>query len=889
MASSSVELQFAAEFAVFLVAAAGLAVIVLRSELLSRSLPGAAALGAGFCGVGATALLRGSLLVRRGSDPALIAFMAIGLVLLLAGSLWWSAGRAARCLLWLALALLAAALWLEAVRPGHLGSAVLLGTGALALGAGLVRASRRAIAARVVSSAAAALLLLVLILSVALSQVLSTTVRNDAVRRLDGRAVSEATNVTATTRALLVSARQTRALLEAYCGGERQAPSCIRAYIPELSGDFFPVSPDLGQLFVDQSGYLVGRSSTLNPGASLGVAIASALAGSQVVRSAISGRTEMGTVVVAAGRPLAVATEPTMINEVRGACVVVEDLSNSYLDGRRQDDRSLSLALASADAVLSHAGPSLHYQSVRPPVRSVLDGAARQASGTAEARFVAVQPVSPTAGSPPALALVASTPTAVVDGTLASLFRTLFLIALGATVLALLFTAFVGDRIGAGLRRLTLAVDAVQRGDPDVRVEVISDDEVGDLGGAFDFMAASIEDKASALRLAARDEARLRDRLEAIVAGMGEALVAVDADGLITDYNAAAERLAGTKATAAVGRAVDQVINLQTEGGETGTGRLGEALGRRWEARGWLARPGDDAIPVSVSAGPLRDVDSQSAGGVYVLRDLRREQEAERVKAEFLSRIGHELRTPLTGIMGFTELLARRGAPDEQAVAWQAETLVQSKRLLRIVEMLEFFASSSASHFNLDLQPLDLRALINDLIMRWNERLSNGHIVVQRLSRQLPVMIADRRWLTLALDELTDNAVKFSPGGGTVTMRATLAAGMVEISVSDSGKGMSPEESDRVLAEFAQGDGSDTRQYGGLGLGLSMVQRVAVGHGGRLLFRSKQGNGSTFSILLPCPGDLAGNCSDDADTGKAGRKRDGRLSRSTRSPGRGAS
>ncbi len=117
MASSSVELQFAAEFAVFLVAAAGLAVIVLRSELLSRSSLGAAALGAGFCGVGAAALFRGSLLVRRGADPALVASMAIGLFLLLAGSVRWGGGRAARRLLWLALTLLAAALWLEGL-PG---------------------------------------------------------------------------------------------------------------------------------------------------------------------------------------------------------------------------------------------------------------------------------------------------------------------------------------------------------------------------------------------------------------------------------------------------------------------------------------------------------------------------------------------------------------------------------------------------------------------------------------------------------------------------------------------------------------------------------------------------------------------------------------------------
>ncbi len=865
MPSPSVQFQFAAEFATFLVSAAGLAVIVLRSELLSRSRLGALALGAGFCGEGAAALLHGSLLVQRGTDPAVVGLRVIGLALLVAGSWRWDAGRVARRLLWLGLVLLAVAIALgAAVGPADLASTGLLGISALALGAMLVRASRRAIAARVVSSAAAALLLLVLILSVALSEVLSSTVRDDAVRRLDTRAVSEAANATAVTQGLIASAWQTRALLEGYCSGE-EAAICIQAYLPQVSSDFFPLSSGLGRVFIASGGYMVGESPTLAPGGSLGFSVARGLAGSQVVKRAISTQTETATEAVVDRRPLAVVAEPTVINQVSGASVVVQELDGNYLDGRRQDDPSLSLALADAHGILSHGGALVGQRSLGPLVGPVLDGSTKQASGMVGGRFVAVQPVSLTGGSRPVMALVASTPTVVVDETQASLFRTLFLIALGGTVLALLFTAFVGDRIGAGLRRLTTAVDAVQRGDPEVRVGFISDDEVGVLGGAFDFMAASIEDKEAALRQAARDEARLRDRLEAIVAGMGEALIAVDADGLITDFNAAAEALVGTKAAAAVGRPVDQVILMRADDRSASDQPLGEVPANRWTAQGWVDRPDGEAVPVSVSAGPLRGSASKPAGGVYVVRDQRREREVERMKTEFLSRIGHELRTPLTAIMGFTELLSRRRVDVEQATAWQAEILVQSKRLLRTVEMLEFFASTGSGGFNLNLEPVDLRAVINDLLERWNERLPNGQVVVQRLGRQLPTLLADRRWLALALDELVDNAVKFSPGGGKVVTRASQADGMVEISVSDKGKGMSAEEAGRVFGEFAQGDASDTRQHGGLGLGLSMVQRVAVSHGGHLSFQSRPGRGSRFSIVLPVAG---------GDAGEAGRRQD---------------
>lgn len=127
--------------------------------------------------------------------------------------------------------------------------------------------------------------------------------------------------------------------------------------------------------------------------------------------------------------------------------------------------------------------------------------------------------------------------------------------------------ALVGDRITAGLRRLTLAAQSIQHGDIGRRAAITSDDEVGVLGAAFDSMAASIEDKATALQAAADDETRLRNRLEAVVAGMGDALVAVDRDGRITDFNQAAAELTGISAASAQGRSADEVLNLVGEDG----------------------------------------------------------------------------------------------------------------------------------------------------------------------------------------------------------------------------------------------------------------------------------------------------------------------------------
>ena len=139
-------------------------------------------------------------------------------------------------------------------------------------------------------------------------------------------------------------------------------------------------------------------------------------------------------------------------------------------------------------------------------VQRVLDSRTPATKVTA-ARFIAVQPVLAADGHP-IVAFVASTPTTVVDQTRDSLYRTLFLIALGGTLLALLLASLVGDRIGGGLRRLTVAAEGIQSGDLAVRAGLESDDEVGVLGRAFDSMATSIEGQTAALLEAADAETR---------------------------------------------------------------------------------------------------------------------------------------------------------------------------------------------------------------------------------------------------------------------------------------------------------------------------------------------------------------------------------------------
>jgi PAS domain S-box-containing protein len=571
------------------------------------------------------------------------------------------------------------------------------------------------------------------------------------------------------------------------------------------------------------------------------------------VREALQGGASQLAAEVLGRQALAVGVAPVKTTRLVGVVVASVLLDRSYLDGRRFTEPQLHLAVVSRDGILaSSSGKSPSSGAIQSIVnRALRDNVS--VSSSAGGFFIAAQPKAEL--DRPTFAVVVAEPTTLVDDTRNSLFRTLFLVALGASLLALVVALAVGDRIGVGLRRLTAAAEGIQGGDLTVRSAVRSEDEIGVLSDTFDSMATSIESLADELRQAADDEAQLRNRLEAVVAGMGEALIAVDVNGRITTFNQAAEELVARPATAALGRPIDKVVKLKAEDGHDLSSRLRNPTTAPWNEAGHVVLRGGVEVPVVLSAGGLRSASGELAGGVFLLRDMRREREVERMKTEFLSNISHELRTPLTPIKGYAEMLRRRDVPRAQAREFLNGIVDSTDRLERVVDLLVSFAAFEAGRLRLRAEPLKVRELLDGLVERWQEKLDPSHPLTKRVARNLPEVLGDKRLLERSLDELLDNAVKYSPAGGRVSLTAKLsdngAGPSVEISVTDHGIGIPEDRLDSVFDDFAQADASATREFGGLGLGLSFVRRIVLAHDGDLVCESKPGKGSTFSIVLP--------------------------------------
>lgn len=237
------------------------------------------------------------------------------------------------------------------------------------------------------------------------------------------------------------------------------------------------------------------------------------------------------------------------------------------------------------------------------------------------------------------------------------------------------------------------------------------------------------------------------------------------------------------------------------------------------------------------------------------LEDLHRGLAIEKLKSEFFARISHELRTPLAVILGYARLLGHRSLSSEQTHMVANEIVHSGERLQRIVEILEFTASSATGRF--EIRPMDLSpaSVIDEAVARWSTKVGAAHGLLASQNQPTCVLHADAHWVARAIDELIDNALKFSPDGTDVELTAARATidgrRMVEFTVTDHGDGLDPAQSEAAFEEFFQLDTSDTREFNGLGLGLSLVRSVALAHGGSVAYERIEPHGSRVSVALP--------------------------------------
>ena len=429
--------------------------------------------------------------------------------------------------------------------------------------------------------------------------------------------------------------------------------------------------------------------------------------------------------------------------------------------------------------------------------------------------------------------------------------RALLLTALAATGLAAVFAVALGRRTVDPVRRLTAAAERVRAGDLTASAAVSSSDEVGTLSRTFDAMTGSLAQLTDDLRDSA-------SRLQTVLMSMSDGLVATDGAGRVTSINPAALAMVGLRSDAdALGRPMGEVVQLMDA-----TGAAMPTDGRRlYDAPAEVSGVHGTPVPVRAALTPL----AGGEGVVLLLRDTTREREVERMKTEFLSNVSHELRTPLTPIRGYADLLATRpGLTSAQVGAFASTILLESLKMNRVVDLLVDVAALEAGRLTVEPRPVRVADVVDLRLAAWRARAPERAGDLRRdVSPDLPDVHVDPTWVGKALDELIDNALKYSQPGATVTIGASLRpdvdqdGGRVRVYVRDDGPGIPEDKQGSLFTSFEQVDGSETRKVGGLGLGLSFVRRLAQDAGWPMAVMSIAGAGSEFGLDLPASSGVA--------------------------------
>jgi signal transduction histidine kinase/tetratricopeptide (TPR) repeat protein len=321
--------------------------------------------------------------------------------------------------------------------------------------------------------------------------------------------------------------------------------------------------------------------------------------------------------------------------------------------------------------------------------------------------------------------------------------------------------------------------------------------------------------------------------LGSILEAAGEGICGLDADGAITYANPAAARLTGYRVDELIGRDLEARLRAPDEGGEP-----------RYRRRDGTVFAVDEVRTGADEAGGT---------GVVVFRDVSERRALERMKDEFVALASHELRTPLTSVLGYLEsVLDGQGGDlteDQERLLGVADR--NAKRLARLVNDVLTVAQSDAGRLALDLRQIDLAPLIAECAEGARPAARERGIHVRAEVGAIPPVLADRARLAQVLDNLVSNALKFTPPGGRVTVRARTEADEVVLEVSDTGIGIPAVEQRRLFTRFYRASSAVEAAIPGTGLGLAITAMIVERHGGRVGVESAEGAGSTFRVVLP--------------------------------------
>lgn len=416
--------------------------------------------------------------------------------------------------------------------------------------------------------------------------------------------------------------------------------------------------------------------------------------------------------------------------------------------------------------------------------------------------------------------------------------------ALIAITIGLFLAVLIARAITRPIEEMRQRTMQIARGDYSGQVQIYGDDELGQLAAAVNDLSVRVEESQELTESERR-------RLDSVLGYMTDGVLATDRRGRITIVNEMATDFLNLENDQIVGKSILDILDLR------GSVTLRDLLENQDPEVLDLSNDEQDLI-LHASFALIQRESGFISGLVCVLHDVTEQQKIDQDRKRFVSNVSHELRTPLTSMKSYIEALVD-GAWKDPNVApnFLKVTQEETDRMMRMINDLLNLSRMDLGTARLDKEYVNLNELFNHILDRFDMILKNGekseknYTIKRDFTRRDIWVEVDTDKIQQVLDNIMNNAIKYSPDGGVITCRLVETHNHVIMSITDQGLGIPKEAISHVFDRFYRVDKARSRAQGGTGLGLAISKEVVQMHGGRIWVESREGEGSTFYISLP--------------------------------------
>jgi two-component system, OmpR family, phosphate regulon sensor histidine kinase PhoR len=418
------------------------------------------------------------------------------------------------------------------------------------------------------------------------------------------------------------------------------------------------------------------------------------------------------------------------------------------------------------------------------------------------------------------------------------LLRSFLIILISSVMVAFLFSR----KLTSPIRDMEQLTEKLRKGEQPGSLMIRSSDEIGMLAQNINYMVEELQRRIAALQ-------EEKAKVEAAFSSAIDGILILNRDGRIETQNQGISAILGDRYGSIIGKTpLEAFRNLDLQKALDSYGSDHQPVSKEIE----LGEEEPAVLDVSIT--PVRGYADAEEKTMLVFHDVTRLKKLERMRVDFVANVTHEIKTPLTAILGFVETLQEGAIEDPETAKKFLSTIARhAERLNRLVEDLLTISNVELGEMHFSFESVALSGIVQSVLNMIQPKAREKKIeIISEIPEELPLIQADRDRLSQILINVLDNAVKFTPEGGSVQISAARAGeAEVVMRITDTGIGIPRDEVPRLGERFYRVDKTRSRELGGTGLGLSIVKHLILVHKGRMEIESQLGRGTTVSLYFP--------------------------------------